>query len=49
MFEQEIQQGCLFQVGGVPEFERNIYFVVNDDALGNWPWFDDLLGLATGY
>ena len=49
MFEQEIQHSLLFQVGGVPEFERNNYFVVNDDTLIVWPWFEDLRSLATGY
>jgi DNA-binding transcriptional LysR family regulator len=44
LVEQDVEQGQLFPVTGVPEFERKIYLVVNNDAIENWPWFEELLG-----
>ncbi len=46
LVEQDVEQGRLFPVGGAPEFERNIYLVVNNAAIQNWPWFEELVGLV---
>lgn len=43
LIRQDLQQKILHRVADAPEFDRNIYLVVNDDAAVNWPWLEALL------
>ena len=46
LIEQHIDAGRFHRVNGAPEFERSIFLVMNDDAVANWPFLDELLKLA---
>jgi DNA-binding transcriptional LysR family regulator len=48
IIEAHIDQGHLYAVEGAPEFTRNVYLVVNNDAAENWPFLPAILALA-GY
>lgn len=38
LIKVELEAGKLHIVAGAPEFLRNAYLVVNNDAAQNWPW-----------
>jgi len=38
LIDQELVDGKMHLVPDAPEFSRNVYLVVNNDAAGNWPW-----------
>ena len=44
LVEEEISQGRLFVVAEAPEFDRNIYLVVNNDAAEGWEWLENVIG-----
>ena len=44
LIEADISIGRFHPVAGAPEFNRSIYFVVNDDATRRWHWLDEMLG-----
>ncbi|MEM7564594.1 MAG: LysR family transcriptional regulator [Pseudomonadota bacterium] len=45
LVSEDIKRQRLYRVADVPEFERNVYFEVRDDAMSDWPWFDKVLEL----
>ena len=44
LIETDIAAGRFHPVAGAPEFDRSIYFVVNDEATRRWQWLDEMLG-----
>ena len=43
LVDADIAANSFFAVQGAPEFSRNIYLVVNNDAAKNWPWLERLV------
>jgi DNA-binding transcriptional LysR family regulator len=46
LVEQQLDDGRFHRVEAAPEFERNVYLVVNNDAAANWPFLAEILKLA---
>ena len=42
LIDSAVDSGKLHRVPGAPEFSRNIYLVVNNDAARDWPWLDEI-------
>ena len=37
-----VERGSLFLIGDAPAFARDVYLLINDIRLPNWPWLPDL-------
>jgi len=43
LIESELESSSLHLVPDAPEFTRDIYMVVNNDAAINWPWLEQVI------
>ena len=46
LIEEDLAAGNFHRVPDAPEFERNVYLVVNNDAVPDWPWLEQLIAVS---